>query len=381
MFKIIFVSLLSFSILSADWFENLYREIFDISCLEIDDVPFEENWKSFIDNSDEAIKVFQKMENSDDSWFFNSKERLRKDFNSLLDDILLLFSNDKKVVLCLNEMRKDSRRILELKDEILKIKEQNIEKNEAELKQKLAVKFKEIEKLNVKINKIRKSILDNLKKLGFNLSEEELKALLVRIDSKDIVKMAVIFDISKKITAKLEELMRSNSENITVAKRYYGMNLILSEIAVYINQKYIDEIDLSYIPKLNKIKNNVNKLITETKNLIAKSSTDYERKIYQSNLKSQMITLKTANLYIQNLQKQKEQIEIAKKKALKNLKLTVNSYKTVKLGANLLHLIKSTQKSFSKIMDLQFPELVPFENKQIELEYQKITNQIEGLEE
>ena len=175
--------------------------------------------------------------------------------------------------------------------------------------------------------------------------------------------------------------MRSNSENIAVAKRYYGMNLILSEIAVYINQKYIDEIDLSYIPKLNKIKNNVNKLITETKNLIAKSSTDYERKIYQSNLKSQMITLKTANLYIQNLQKQKEQIEIAKKKALKNLKLTVNSYKTVKLGANLLHLIKSTQKSFSKIMDLQFPELVPFENKQIELEYQKITNQIEGLEE
>ena len=272
MFKIIFISLLFFSILSADWFENLYREIFDISCLEIDDVPFEENWKSFIDNSDEAIEVFQEMENSDDSWFFNSKERLRKDFNSLLDDILLLFSNDKKVVLCLNEMRKDSRRILELKDEILKIKEQNIEKNEAELKQKLAVKFKEIEKLNTKINKIRKSILDHLKKLGFNLSEEELKALLVRIDSKDIVKMAVIFDISKKITAKLEELMRSNSENITVAKRYYGMNLILSEIAVYINQKYIDEIDLSYIPKLNKIKNNVNKLITETKNLIAKSS-------------------------------------------------------------------------------------------------------------
>jgi len=381
MFKIIFISLLSFSILSADWFENLYREIFDISCLEIDDVPFEENWKSFIRKMFLAIEVFQEMENSDDGWFFNSKERLRKDFNSLLDDILLLFSNNKKVVLCLNEMRKDSRRILELKDEILKIKEQNIEKNEAELKQKLAVKFKEIEKLNVKINKIRKSILDNLKKLGFNLSEEELKALLVRIDSKDIVKMAVIFDISKKITAKLEELMRSNSENITVAKRYYGMNLILSEIAVYINQKYIDEIDLSYIPKLNKIKNNVNKLITETKNLIAKSSTDYERKIYQSNLKSQMITLKTANIYIQNLQKQKEQIEIAKKKALKNLELTVNSYKTVKLGANLLHLIKSTQKSFSKIMDLQFPELVPFENKQIELEYQKITNQIEGLEE
>ena len=204
MFKIIFVSLLSFSILSADWFENLYREIFDISCLEIDDVPFEENWKSFIDNSDEAIEVFQEMENSDDSWFFNSKERLRKDFNSLLDDILLLFSNDKKVILCLNEMRKDSRRILELKDEILKIKEQNIEKNEAELKQKLAVKFKEIEKLNVKINKIRKSILDHLKKLGFNLSEEELKALLVRIDSKDIVKMAVIFDISKKIQQSLK---------------------------------------------------------------------------------------------------------------------------------------------------------------------------------
>jgi len=374
------ISLFAISLFGS-WFDDIYQDVFKVqSCQFKDKNSFDKNWQPFIKDSDDAIKLFNKMdkEKVESSWipFISTKDRIRQDFNSILDDVITTFTGDTRILDCLNEMRRLNRKIIEERDIILKLKEKNISGDNKDIKTEIKVRLKNVLKIGTDIVAIRKSILLELKKLGLDLNNKELEALLVRIDSDNIIQIMVIFDISKKITLKLEELMRSNNDNLKISKRYYGMNLILSEIALYVQDKYINSINSKYIPKLNKIISKVNLLIADTDRLLKKSSTQYERDIYLNNIKSQKLTVQTAKMYIKNLAKQKEQIQIAKMRTIKNLDLTRNSYRTMQVGSNLLNLIKSTQQSFNKVINIQFPEIIPFQNSDIEREYKRLTNEL-----
>ncbi|HIC09883.1 MAG TPA: hypothetical protein EYO61_00810 [Campylobacterales bacterium] len=375
LFAIVVVSLYS------DWFNDIYREIFGVEdCSTMQSRNFDKSWQPFLENSEDAIKLFNQIDKTDieDSWipFIDTKERLRRDFNSILDDIISILSQDTKVIECLKELQNINRKILEEKEELLRLKEKDISEVNQEIKEQVAEKFREIEALQKEMKIVRKSILAELQKLGLNLKPEELEALLIRVDSFNIVQMLVVFDISKKIVDRLGKLMESNSSNMRVIKRYYGMNLIVSEIAYYIQTKYIEEIDRKYIPKLKKVISRVEKLVSETKKLLKNSSSDYEREIYQKNLESQRLTIKTAKLYIENLQSQRRQIEEAQKESLKNLNLTRNSYRTMEAGTALLNLIQVSKENFNKIINLQIPKIIPFDNQAIAKEYQRLTDEI-----
>ena len=45
-------------------------------------------------------------------------------------------------------------------------------------------------------------------------------------------------------------------------------------------------------------------------------------------------------------------------------------------SANLVNLINQTQDSFNKIMNMQLPNIVPFENKELEIKFLEISDQL-----
>jgi hypothetical protein len=273
-------------------------------------------------------------------------------------------------------MRNIAKKIAKEKREIAEIKEKAMLDLDEDDKKKIAKIESKILKLQTEGREIRAYILHRLQSLNMNLSESELNALLVRIDSDNILQMMLIFDISKKMVIQLQELLLASSGDIKLSKRYYGMNLVLSEIALYIQERYIFKIERRYIPKLKIMISRIQSLKAKTRDLIHNSKSEYEKNIYQNNLKSQELTLKTAKLYIKNLEKQKKQVEIAKEKSISNLNLTRNSYRTLQVGANLVELINTTQKNFSRVMSIQFPEIIPFQNSAVEREYQKLTEEL-----
>ena len=46
------------------------------------------------------------------------------------------------------------------------------------------------------------------------------------------------------------------------------------------------------------------------------------------------------------------------------------------VAANLINLISQTQESFNKIMDMQLPEIIPFENSELENKFNEISEQL-----
>ncbi len=376
--------------LSAEWWqdlEHLYKNTFGEKNISYEcsfknrEDDLQNRWKGFVDLSDKAIGKINKLEtvNLEKSWvpFVDTKERLNGDINKILNDLLIALSGDTRVIECLDKMRDINRKIISERDALTKIQERTLSSELSESdRNESTMRFAKIESLNKRVEEIRSSIIVELKNIGLNMEDSDLEKLLMRIDSEDIVQVMLVFDISKKITSKLEDLIKNDSDNIKLAKRYYGMNLVLSKIALHVQDRYKTSLTIKYIPKLEGMVQNLNNLLIETETFLKESKTQYEREIYTNNIKAQKLSIETANLYLKNLEQQLKQVDSGREQALNNLKLTSNSYKTLQAGVGLLDVIKETQNSFSSIMKIQLPEIIPFKNDQMKLEFHKITEEL-----
>jgi hypothetical protein len=66
----------------------------------------------------------------------------------------------------------------------------------------------------------------------------------------------------------------------------------------------------------------------------------------------------------------------AQKISKENLKLSKNTYATVMLSADLFDLINESQSMFEEVSKIQVPNLVPFENIQLEQKYKELTEKL-----
>ena len=73
------------------------------------------------------------------------------------------------------------------------------------------------------------------------------------------------------------------------------------------------------------------------------------------------------------MEEQKAKVRKAQQVIKKDLQLAQNTYDTVELSADLLSVLKTSQASFDVLMNLQVPEIVPFENLQMKNKFQELS--------
>ena len=75
-------------------------------------------------------------------------------------------------------------------------------------------------------------------------------------------------------------------------------------------------------------------------------------------------------------EKQIESLENALERTDEQIMVAYSTYDTATNSANLVNLISETQDSFDRIMNMQVPDIIPFENTELELKFQEISDQI-----
>ena len=275
------------------------------------------------------------------------------------------------------------RHIEKLKDRI-----QSERKRIATLKEKKVVaSADEKDKLDKKIQKSLDKVAtykgnidlekDNLKirfqQVGLLLSDDQVDVLLSRVDSDDIIKMAVVYDVLSDITSQLMELTQEFNEDINQARKYYGMHVVLLKFVMNMQQSYIQKLDDEYLPKINAIRKDTARLSQESKSLLESQKKAASRGLLQKNLRAQALTLKVANIYAQQLNKQKTKVQKALQLIKGDYRVAKNTYDTVKLSADLIRLMRTNQASFNALMDIQIPEIVPFENIEMQKKFEELS--------
>lgn len=348
---------------------------------------FSEIWGDALELLEKGLSVMQKTKSAPDSAFFKKdKKSLRSDFNEILDDIISLL-NDPNIQNLKNEISSLRNQINETKKDITKYREKRVvaprenmvKTTKSGYDQKIKEAKLDILKFETQVEDIHRQLLEHFKIFGLELNLNQLTVLLARVDSNNIIQMSAVFNVLKMITERFVELTQTSGEDIETARRYYGMQVILIETVIFMQDKYIEEMDNDYLPKLEEITLETVTLQRNTQQSISKTSAKNRKKVYQKNLKAQELTLKVARLYMYQLKDHRGKVVNAKNTMTVNLELAKNTYDTVEISAELMNLMNSNKESFDVIMSLQVPEIIPFENLEMKEEFQRLSMKMHGM--
>lgn len=345
-----------------------------------EDERFRQMWSQLFSEMQDGVQLVDKIKQAPQSRFFGEdKQSLQEDLDKILDKMVVL--EDENINDYRHKIAEIDDYIATSKANIARYREQRITAPRSHMvkttkeayDKKIAQEQENIKLYRQESQRIKIYLRERLQDMGIKLSQEQVEVLLSRVDGDDIIQMSVVFDVLKKITQRLMQLTRESGEDIQQARKYYGMHVVLLEMVNYMQDKYIEQVDKIYIPRIDTIINKTLATRNTAQARLKEQTGPGRRTIYQKNIQAQTLTLKAARLYKNNLEEQKAKVRKAQQVIKKDLQLAQNTYDTVELSADFLSVLKTSQASFDVLMNLQVPEIVPFENLQMKNKFQELS--------
>ena len=337
-----------------------------------------EIWDDLKDKFDDIKELKSKRNQAPDESIFGKTKRDYDEKIESIFQILSVITNDPQIVKDRSTLEKLKSKIesSELKSADLKTKAQLATgKDKEKLIDRSNSHQTDINEYNDSRNELLFNVQNRLEAYGLSLDTGQVKVLLSRVDADDIIGMTTSFSVIAKLTQQFSEATLESGENLQIARNYYFMHVILLELQMHIQRNYIDRLKNVYLVKLGKLKRENGTLITETKSLVG-SSKGSHKKVAEQNLKSQQFTRKVLVLYEEILRKDLYKIQNGLKKVNDNYLVALNTYKTVNVSADLATLMAGNNNLFNEVMSLQAPELIPFENLQIQDAFETLSLQL-----
>ncbi|MGN7613544.1 hypothetical protein ACQZV8_15835 [Magnetococcales bacterium HHB-1] len=351
------------------------------SVLEQEKQTFDRIWNRALPKLEDAGEVRDKMDKAPDSTFFgDDKKSLRKDLDAILDDLGGLLT-DRKLSDYQKKLAEIKAAIKEERHNIARYKEQRLgapvkhiwKTTKTKYDNKIKASQENIKSYKNDIQLITQQFITHLNKFGVNLTPDRAEVLLTRVDADDIVGMTLIFDSVKAISKRLMELTKESGEELSIAKRYYSMHVTLLELMIHIQERYRLQVDQKYLPRLRDVMKEARQVQSDARRELARETSRQRRSIYQNNIQAHQLTIKTATLYEKALNKQKEKVLQAQARIQRDLSAASNTLKTVMISAELLQILKNSQQSFQALMNMQVPELVPFQNLEMKKKFEDLS--------
>ena len=353
--------------------------------------------KEVIDTLEESIPFLDEEINlPDDSFWGKDKNDIKEEIDEFLDELFVMLELSKVVELreTYGEIEKkidsENNELSELKkDQVFAPAESEsslskivpdskytdsikefIAETKGDYEKIIQIKKKNIKGYENELDKIAVGIAEALYEKNITMDPEQLKVWLSSAIGDDILSMSVVFSHIKDITIQLEELTASSGENLAYAKKYYGMVVMLHKLIVYMQKRFIADVENNIKPKLRQFSKEANTNLNEARILYKKNKNN---QILKSNIDASKITIKAINLYLKIVSSQQGKIKKALRISIEQEKVAINTYKTVKLSSMVSALINNGLKTFDTLSKLQIPDMAKFENKEIQEQFRKLT--------
>ena len=219
----------------------------------------------------------------------------------------------------------------------------------------------------------KEQLVKDLNRIGMKLDPESIDNLLESITGDEFVRVSIIFDNAKQFAAELERLTNESGEDLEAAKKYYGVYLMLLKTVSRLQEKFVENVDGEYYPKLDKFAETARANINEAKRAIELGG---DETVLRSNIASNQLTYDAATFYKQGLAHQKHQMMMANLECKKNILTAANTYKTVALSKDVAALMAVSRRAFDSITGLSVPDLRPFENEKMKEAFGQMTREL-----
>ena len=399
--KILFIVLLGLNLQAQESNNSIISEVADffdfsksqviktLEALEKDVLLTEESEEDKIDSLRLKVdKIMELKESEQSAPGFTIISMSKKDYRIKIDEVL----EDMEPILFDGEVVDYSKRIQRAKALIAESNQKIVQLNEdilfnrddggffSKSNEELELEKQELEYVIDRSKKLIDDLEYDLKKrldgIGIKVTREQVRVLTSRVDGDDLAKTFAIFDVTKQISSTLEELMKANSFESSTTVKYYGIYVLLSELLAYAQKSYINKIDDLYLPSIRQIEDDINQSIKFNNRAIKDASNEQNKKILRQNNESNKFALEVADFYSDVLSGQKKQLERALERTNEQVSVAYSTYDAAAVSFNLLSLINQSEDEFGKILNLQIPEIVPFENDELEQKFNELSEKI-----
>ena len=342
------------------------------------------SWGKLAETLEQVIPLWEQHEELPDSRILGAdKSSNRKKMNILLQEAISLLLNSEA-----NEARE---RMLSLQANIpavradiesLKIKKISAprksswpwEESGEDIEKKIQGLRESLENSQREIDRLRNEVAGHLRSYGLSIDDEHLDVLLSSVLGDDILKNAIVFENVKAVTSKLSELTRESGEELYLAKRYYGMYVVLVEALLFLQDQFIECIDTIYLPRLQIVQENSRNMRQKIEESLRNNDFNAsQNRMMKANQDALSLNIMAAEKYAQLLQRQKESVLNCRLRLEKDLRVASATYETVRLSGELSDVIRSSIGLFDALMALQVPEIHIFENMEVKRQFQEIT--------
>jgi predicted ester cyclase len=332
------------------------------------------------------VSALKKQEVNASSFTLLSKSK--KDYRIEIDEVLkeiepILF--DGEVVDYSSKIRDARQQIFELKEQKVALNEELffapveatiLKSSKKDIQNDIANIDRILSKSETLINELEFDLKKKMSTLGIEVTREQVRVMTTRVDGDELARSFAIFDVTRQISNTLGKLVQKNSFSAQTTVKYYGTYVILSEILGYSQREYIRKIEDVYLPAIATIEDDIENAINFARDSINNASLQRNQQILKNNIRSNEYSLEVVRSYRSILEKQIESLEDALEKTHEQIMVSYSTYDTATNSANLVNLISETQESFDRIMNMQIPDIIPFENTELELKFQEISDQI-----
>jgi len=353
------------------------------------------NQSDAIDSLKSAVKKFDQLDNvPDKAWLWTDKKNIAEDINDILDETISILDIPDLVELRKNYRQLERAIILE-QDRISNLKESRLLAPEGEssfarfiptqtMKQWTATTTGDFDSLieagqkNIiqyqsDMRAIEAQLSESLSKIGIELNPEQVEFWLSSVIGDDVLSMSIVFSNIKDMTNLLADLTKESGENINYAKRYYGMLVMLHQLVINMQDKFIMKVDDEILPKLEDLSKEAEANIQEARKLIKSGGS---RTSLEYNISANEITKQTIELYRKSVTDHRDKVSRALVISKNEIRVAVNTYKTVRLSSDVMALIREGLDTFETLMNLQIPAANVFQNNAIREEFRKLSEKM-----
>ncbi|MHC4997232.1 MAG: hypothetical protein ACYTGQ_19520 [Planctomycetota bacterium] len=125
-----------------------------------------------------------------------------------------------------------------------------------------------IEDWEDQLDDLKDTFAAELRAIGIDVDRDAAESLLATVSGDDFVTMSVVFNNVKLVTEQLQTLTDQSSESLDVAKRYYGMYVVLVRILDRVQKNFVETIRERHLPRLDQIERLADKNRKEAEHLL-----------------------------------------------------------------------------------------------------------------
>ncbi len=315
----------------------------------------------------------------------NDRSKNDRKIDAILADVIEILT-DSEVGACRqrfaqvrDDLEKRRKKLASLQEKKIGAPEEGglFQKDRDEIQKRIDEERQAIAQRERELRAIEKELAVQLQKEGVSGTEEQIRGLLSGVTADDVVGMHAVYGNIRLFTDNLTELMEQGGDDLTVARRYYGIYALLLRTCLVMNQRFVEKIDEQYLPNLNSLEMSARSLLEEL-TVQAQDSTLSERQqqLVQSNRESARLTLDVIGDYRRFLDEQRRQAESDAGRFQRDYSVAYNAYRTMNLARGLLDLVRSNRHDLDAVTRLEIPDIVVFSNERLRHTFQSITDQM-----